>query len=171
MSNWRTRTARNAAGEEAPLGYGFDAVVKIIKPEPFPRLDMTSAEEQQRALNREVSVALEVAKLNLTQVVKLYAYTDCEKVPPQSSLSQARYAMVMEHCELGSVRDVMRRLPWRWVGLLGVLMVATQGQAAGRLVVCSFWHQACFEVGADGVDSYRRRTRGMQCSATIVGLW
>ena len=89
--------------------------MKVMRSEQHPHFGVTSEEEQQRMLNREVKVALEVAKLNLPHVVKLHAYTDSAGPTPDTAVAQARYALVMEHCELGSPKDVMRKLTWRWV--------------------------------------------------------
>ena len=116
-----------------PLGCTDEVVVKIMKPEQHPRFGLTSNEEQQRALNREAKVALEVAKLNLPHVVKLHGYSDCAGAPPDTALAQARYALVMEYCELGCLKDVMRKLTWRWVAIRYQKMKLFHKIAAGLL--------------------------------------
>ncbi|GAB4823701.1 hypothetical protein N2152v2_010747 [Parachlorella kessleri] len=113
VKSWGIRTGFSASGQKALLDCAYDVVVKVMKPDPGPRSGMTSAEAQQRALNREFNVALEVAKLGLPHVVKLHAYTNRAQAPPDAAPAQATYALVMEHCELGSLKDLMRKLTWR----------------------------------------------------------
>ena len=145
MPHWRTRTAFSGDGRPVPIGCAnAAAVVKCIKPEKTPRYGLTAEEEQQRAVLRESNVALTLSALGLTHVVRLYAHTTLSRggggggsgsgggkgagdEAPDSEgqgsdergpeLAGDSYALVLEHCELGSVADVVRKLAHRWVAV------------------------------------------------------
>ena len=153
VPHWRTSVGFSEGYRQRPLGCANDeVVVKTIKADLRPRFGLTAAQEQERALLREGNVHLTLAALGLAHVVRIFAYTalDPSAPPPGGSsalVESCTYALVMEHCQLGSLGRLTGALAQRWAGASGWAAAATAMATAAPtrwVLMCaccgSGWH-------------------------------